>query len=129
MSLAKTRKASFDLLENVDLPTRKYDAGAEIIKDGAEAKEMYLLRAGKVAIKVQGETVAEIGPGGIFGEMGLIDHHSRSGTATAVEPCVVVPVDERLFVILVQDTPYFALDVMRTLVERIRAMNERLKLT
>ena len=30
---------------------------------------------------------------------------------------------ERLFVILVQETPLFALDVMRTLVHRIRVMN------
>ena len=87
---------------------------------------MFVVRKGRIAIQVHGRTVEEIAAGGIFGEMGLIDHHDRSATAVAVEPVEVVPIDERLFVILVQDTPYFALDVMRTLAERIRAMNERL---
>jgi CRP-like cAMP-binding protein len=44
----------------------------------------------------------------------------------AREDTEIIPINERLFVILVQDAPYFALDVMRTLVERIRAMNRRI---
>ena len=87
---------------------------------------MYVLKSGRVAIKVHGKTVEEITPGGIFGEMGIIDHQRRSASATALEPSVVVPIDERLFLTLVQETSYFALDVMHTLAERIRAMNERL---
>lgn len=126
MNVSQAKKSSFDVLENTDLPARTYEAGQDIISDGADAREMYIVRKGRVAIKVHGKVVEEIGPGGIFGEMGLIDHGGRSATATAVEPTEVVPINERLFVILVQDTPYFALDVMRTLVERIRAMNERL---
>ena len=50
----------------------------------------------------------------------MIDHSQRSADAVAMEPTEIVPVDERLFVILVQDTPYFALDVMRVLAERLR---------
>jgi CRP/FNR family transcriptional regulator, cyclic AMP receptor protein len=120
------KKTSFDILENADLPGKSFAAGEEIIIAGAPSKEMFVVRKGRVAIKVHGRTVEEIGPGGIFGEMGLIDHEDRSATATSVEASEVVPIDERLFVILVQDTPHFALDVMRTLVERIRAMNERI---
>ena len=86
---------------------------------------MYLLRSGRVSVRVHGKIVEEIGAGGIFGEMALIDRSPRSATVVALESCEVVPIDERLFVILVQDAPLFALDVMRTLVERIRAMNKR----
>ena len=56
--------------------------------------------------------------------MALIDRASRSANAVAATDCEVVPIDERLFVILVQDAPYFALDVMRVLAERLRAMNK-----
>ena len=124
MSLVKSHKTSFDILENADVPARQVAANAVIISEGAASREMFIVRKGRVAISVGGKVVEEIGPGGVFGEMGLIDHESRSATATAVDDCELVPIDERLFVILVQDTPYFALDVMRTLVGRIRAMNQ-----
>jgi CRP-like cAMP-binding protein len=126
MSLSKAERASFNILENADIPVRTFKAGEEIIRAGEPSKEMFVVRKGKVAIQVNGRTIEEIAPGGIFGEMGLIDHHDRSATAVAVDAVETVPIDERLFVILVQDTPYFALDVMRTLAERIRAMNQRL---
>ena len=78
-----------------------------------------------MAIKVHGATVEEVGAGGMFGEMALIDHSPRSATVVAAADTELVPINERLFVILVQDTPFFALDVMRVLVERIRLMNQR----
>ena len=59
--------------------------------------------------------------------MGLIDREPRSAAVVAKEDCEVIPIDERLFVILVQDAPYFALDVMRVLVARLRAMNKQLR--
>jgi CRP-like cAMP-binding protein len=96
-----------------------------IVSEGEAAKEMFVVRSGRVSIRVHGETIEEVGPGGMFGEMALIDHSPRSATSVAEEDTVVVPITERLFVVLVQDTPFFALDVMRVLVERIRLMNER----
>ena len=123
MSLTKSHKSSFEILENADIPSRHFASGEVILADGATSNEMFIVRKGRILITVNGKTVEEIGPGGIFGEMGLIDHEGRSAVATATEDSEVLPIDERLFVILVQDTPYFSLDVMRTLVARIRAMN------
>lgn len=124
MSLSKTYTTDFRILDRPDIPLRNYAAGEAIIKVGEPAREMFLLRKGKVEITVHETTVEEIGPGGIFGEMALIDRSPRSAKAVAAEDCEVVPIDERLFVILVQDLPYFALDVMRVLAERLRAMNK-----
>lgn len=126
MSLLKTRKLDFKILDRPDVPIRKVTAGDTVIVEGGAPSEMFLVRKGKVKIEVRGKTVEEVGPGGIFGEMALIDQSPRTATATAVEESEVIPIDERLFVILVQDAPYFALDVMRTLVARLRAMNQRL---
>lgn len=123
MSLLKTHKTDFRILDRPDIPVRACAAGEAVLKVGQPAREMFLLRKGKVAISVHGKTIEEIEPGGIFGEMALIDHAARSADAVAVEDSEVVPIDERLFVILVQDAPYFALDVMRVLAERLRAMN------
>ena len=125
MSVTESAKASFDILKQADIPGRSFAAGEEIIRAGEPSKEMFVLRSGRVAIRIDGTTVSEVGPGGIFGEMGLIAHENRTATVVALEPSEVIPIDERLFVVLVQDTPYFALDVMRTLVDRLRAMNQR----
>ena len=41
-------------------------------------------------------------------------------------PCKLVPVDARRFSFMIQETPGFALRVMRTMAERLRAMDLRL---
>jgi hypothetical protein len=40
------------------------------------------------------------------------------------EDSELVAINERGFIFLVHETPYFALDVMRTLADRLRHMNE-----
>ena len=126
MSLFRTKPISFDMLDRAETPSRHYNPGEKIVSAGDDAKEMFLVRSGRVEIRVGDKAIEEIGEHGIFGEMALIDHSKRSADAVATEPTEIIPVDERLFVVLVQDTPYFALDVMRVLAERLRAMNEKL---
>ena len=125
MNLTQKHQVDFKLFDRPDVPTRSYKAGEVVVAEGDTAKEMFVVRSGKVAIRVHDKTVEEVTPGGMFGEMALIDHSPRSATIVAEEDTVLVPINERLFVVLVQDTPFFALDVMRVLVERIRLMNER----
>jgi len=126
MSLLKSHQMDFRILDRPDVPVRKVAAGETVIREGGVAHEMFLLRKGRAEIRIKDRPVEEVGPGGIFGEMALIDQSPRSATVVAIEDSEIIPIDERLFVILVQDAPYFALDVMRTLVERIRAMNRRI---
>ena len=126
MTFLKSHQIDFRILDRPDVPVRKVAAAETIISEGGAAHEMFLLRKGRAEIRVKDHPVEVVGPGGIFGEMALIDQSPRSATVIATEDSEIIPIDERLFVILVQDAPYFALDVMRTLVERIRAMNRRM---
>lgn len=126
MSMLKSHKVDFRILDRPDVPISKHAADATIFRKGDPGTEMFLVRKGRVAIRLDAETIEEIGPGGIFGEMALIDHEPRSASAIALEDTEIIPIDDRLFVILVQDAPYFALDVMRVLTDRIRRMNRRL---
>ena len=125
MTILSNHKVDFKILDRTEMPVNNVAAGETIISQGSPAREMFLVRKGRVAIQINGETIEEVGQGGIFGEMALIDHAPRSASALAIEDSEVIPIDERLFIILVQDAPYFALDVMRVLTDRIRRMNER----
>ena len=60
---------------------------------------------------------------GIFGEMALIDDSPRSATAVALTDVTLAPIKETQFLFLVQNTPFFALSVMRVLARRLRRQN------
>jgi CRP-like cAMP-binding protein len=101
-----------------------FSAGETIFKEGDERDVMYVVLEGDIDIQLHGKTINTIKPGGIFGEMALIDASTRSATAVASTDCVLVPVDESQFIFMVQQTPYFALHVMKELVHKIRNMGE-----
>ena len=60
----------------------------------------------------------------MLGEMALIDHAPRAATATAIGDCRLVPISEKRFMFMIQQTPYFALQIMKVMAERLRRMNE-----
>jgi CRP-like cAMP-binding protein len=122
--MSESRKLDFSLLDHADIPGIPYSAGDTIVAEGAPATEMYLVREGRVSIEVKKKIVEQIGAGGIFGEMALIADSARSAAVVAAEDCLVIPIDRRLFLILVQEMPNFALDVMRVLSRRLRNMNQ-----
>jgi CRP-like cAMP-binding protein len=101
-----------------------YLAGEPIFKEGEPGGVMYVVKQGTVNVLVRGKVVDTIGEGGLLGEMVLIDRQPRSATAIAADDCQLVPVDERRFLHLVQQTPHFALEVMRVMAWRLRNMNE-----
>ncbi len=117
------KEINYDMLANSGYPVQELEAGDEIFKEGDDGDKMFIVRAGEVEIKRDGNVVATVGPKGIFGEMALIDGSPRSADAYAKTDCSLVAVNERGFVFLVTETPYFAINVMRTLADRLRAMN------
>jgi CRP-like cAMP-binding protein len=56
--------------------------------------------------------------------MALVDQALRSAAAVAKTDCVVIPISEKHFLFMVEETPFFALIVMRTLTTRLRRMDE-----
>ena len=101
-------------------------AGTTIFRKGDPRDRMYAVVFGEVDILVDGKLVETVGNGGIFGEMALIDNESRTATAVARTDVNLVAVDEKRFLFLIQQTPNFAIHVMRVLSDRLRRMDERL---
>jgi CRP/FNR family cyclic AMP-dependent transcriptional regulator len=100
--------------------------GQELFKKGDAGRHMYVVKSGEVQV-IDGNHVFETVPaGGILGEMALISGQTRSTGARATVASVVVPIDEKRFLFLVQQTPFFAIRVMRVMSNRLRMMNERI---
>jgi CRP-like cAMP-binding protein len=101
------------------------DVGQVLFTKGDAGHELYVVRSGELQILDGNRVFETVGPGGIVGEMALIDHGPRSATVRASTASEVVPFDERRFLFMVQQTPHFALRVMRVMSARLRAMNAR----
>jgi hypothetical protein len=61
-----------------------------LTEQGDEGNELYLLLDGVLAVEIDGDTVAEIGPGAILGERAIVDGGKRTATLRAVTPAKVV---------------------------------------
>lgn len=102
-----------------------YEAGAQIFAQGERGDQMFVITAGQVDVEIDGELIATLGAGELLGEMALIDAGPRSASAIARSQCTLSPIDRARFMFLVQETPYFALQVMHSLAERLRQERER----
>ena len=58
--------------------------------------------------------------------MALVDSEPRSASVLAETDCVVVPIGEKQFLFMTSEAPYFALSVMKVLVQRLRSANSTL---
>ena len=99
-------------------------AGQTLFKANDEGHLMYVLTAGTAEVIVNNRVVETLQHGNIVGEMGLVSPGPRSATVLATSDCEFVAVDEKRFHYLVQQTPFFATQVMRVLAERLRAANQ-----
>jgi CRP/FNR family cyclic AMP-dependent transcriptional regulator len=100
---------------------RVLQAGDVIFAEGDDGHEMYGIVEGAVELSVDGQVIATLGTDDVFGEMAIIDSSKRMATATAVAPTSIAAIDRRKFLFLVHETPMFALQVMSTLADRLRA--------
>lgn len=65
---------------------RRVPAGAAVTRQGEPGKELYLLLDGVLAVEVDGQRVAEVGPGAVLGERALLEGGLRTSTLVAVTP-------------------------------------------
>ena len=69
---------------------RRLEADETVTEQGEEGNELFLLLDGVLAVEVDGETVAEVGPGAILGERAVVEGGTRTATLRAVTPAKIV---------------------------------------
>ena len=86
---------------------------------------MYVVLEGRVAISIQSKVVERVGPGGVFGEMALVDQSPRAATATAETDCNLLSINRNDFLDLVKTNPAFGVSLLKAAADRLRVMTAR----
>ena len=94
---ALERELSSALLSgDAKLAKRKLDEGETLVEQGSEGTDLYLLLDGVLAVEVDGEQVAEMGPGTMLGERASLEGGERTATLRALTPCRVTVIPAEL---------------------------------
>jgi CRP/FNR family cyclic AMP-dependent transcriptional regulator len=100
----------------------RYDRGKVIMVQGQTGAFMYVVLEGRVAISLRGATVERVGPGGVFGEMALVDQSVRAANAAADSDCVLLAINRTVFMSLVKSDPTFGVSLLAAMAERLRSL-------
>ncbi len=100
-----------------------YDADEDIIRQGDQGSELFIIRTGEAVVLVRsGENepieVARLGPGGVFGEMSLITGEGRSATVRTVSSAEVLVIGHEAFGEVLERNPELAQRVSDVLANR-----------
>ncbi|MGB5634195.1 MAG: cyclic nucleotide-binding domain-containing protein [Waterburya sp.] len=103
--------------------TKSFHAGEAIFHQGTDGKMMYGIIDGEVEMLVNDKVVETIKEGDVFGQGALLHpDHLRASTAKAKTDCQIASLDQEHFFFAVQETPMFALEVMRSYSDRLRRL-------
>jgi hypothetical protein len=88
---ALERQLSMQIMRGgVEPKIKKVGKGRTVAKQGDPGTELYLILDGVLEVEVDGEVVAEFGPGAVLGERALIEEHgTRTATLRAATKCKV----------------------------------------
>lgn len=101
----------------------EFPAGAVVFSAEEPARAVYVILEGEVDLALHGEPLGSEGPGGVIGEMALIEDSAENASATArtdVRVARLGPEDLRR---MLSSDSEFALHVMQELADHLRALN------
>lgn len=118
-----TTMNSANLFRREDSPVH-FDEGEFLIKQDSSHGRCYVILEGSVTIRHNDRIISNEGPGSIVGELSLVDSKAASADVIATSKTKVATVTPERFEYLVQQHPFFALDVMRVMAYRLRRMTD-----
>jgi len=67
--------------------------GKTIIREGGFSNDFYVIDEGTATVERDGEQIADLGPGDIFGEQGLLEQQPRSASVVATSPVRLIKIE------------------------------------
>ena len=94
-------------------------AGKELVREGDYSYDILAIEEGTAKIERGGRHIADIGPGDVVGEMGVLERDQRNATVTATSPMLLMTLTSWDIRKLRKSAPE-AVEHLRTLVEERR---------
>ncbi len=99
-------------------------AGQELVTEGSRYGEGYVVLSGTTSVLVNGEEVAELGPGELIGELALLTREFvSSATVIAKTDLELLVIPYNRFDQILQDNPSLVRAIATQLAHRLRAMD------
>ena len=64
--------------------------GKELVREGDYSYDVLAIEEGTASVDRHGEHIADLGPGDVFGEMGVLKREQRNATVVATSPMLLV---------------------------------------
>ena len=108
---------------------RHFATGEVIMQQGDASDALYVITSGRVRVERDQAAepplvLAELGPGDVIGEMGLLDGGPRSATVTAIEDTETLEIHATVLAVVVMQYPQITTALLRTLSRRLRSADE-----
>lgn len=68
-------------------------AGKELVREGDYSYDVLAIEEGTAKVERDGEHLADLGPGDVIGEVGVLERGQRNATVTATSPMLLVTLD------------------------------------
>ncbi len=105
----------------------RFSRGQAVFGEGQTGLLMYVVQEGRVALSIQGQLVERVDPGGVFGEMALIDQSARAASAVAESDCLLLGLNRNVFLNLVKTNPEFGASLLAAVAARVRFIASKMK--
>lgn len=101
------------------------DDGAVLVAEGDDLGSFFVITDGTAAVTRDGERIAELGPGEVFGELALLLQAPRTATVTAQGPVRLLRIEPGQFQAMLLEHPQVAVKLLAVLADRLRATETR----
>lgn len=140
--VSTTTLRTFPIFETVDnsgleflvraAELRNVARGEEVVHAGDPTVSIYFVLSGTLRVEVSDDEGREVilcilGPGEMFGEMGVLDDYERSASVVAVESSSLVVIGKAEFKRCLATNPDVALFIMRDLSRRLRLADRKIE--
>jgi CRP/FNR family transcriptional regulator, cyclic AMP receptor protein len=105
--------------------TVRYERNKVIVKEGQAGVMMYVVLDGRLAVSIRDKLVEKIGPGGVFGEMALVERTPRLATVVSETDCGLLAFGRNTLLDLVKASPDFAVSLLGAVSDRARFIASR----
>jgi len=94
--------------------------GEALLRQGEMGQELYVVVSGRVRVQRGEQTLAELGPRGVIGELAALDPAPRTATVTVLEPTLLLSLDHADLAEELLSNSDLAWGIIRFLVRRFR---------